>query len=276
MYQPKISFVTATYNSAKTLKQLISSIANQTYQNIEHVIIDGASTDGTLEIIKKYQKEGYCIRWISEKDDGPCDAVAKGTRMASGDYINILGSDDCLLSPTILEKVIRELQSKPDVLLCSQYIVDEKTQKQYLLKGYIDRNSGLPSYPTEGTYVGKNVLKKYPYDQTYLMAADRKLNFQFVLDKTLHLKVCDMPVAFFSLNGMSSHNGDLSEMRRVYKELHINAQVKDPSFYNVKRRITSAMPALYNIYLRIFKPWKYYDWQPHTCENKICRWCGRP
>lgn len=96
MYQPKITFITATFNSEKTLEQTISSILEQTYHDIEYIVIDGGSTDGTIDILKKY---GNKIRWISEPDNGICDAVGKGIDLSTGDYINIIGSDDSLLAP---------------------------------------------------------------------------------------------------------------------------------------------------------------------------------
>ena len=113
MYQPKITFITPTFNSEKTLEQTISSILDQTYRNIEYIIVDGGSTDGTIDIIKKYEGR---IRWISEPDNGICDAVGKGIEFATGDYINILGADDALLDPYIVNAVVKELQDKPDFL----------------------------------------------------------------------------------------------------------------------------------------------------------------
>lgn len=91
--QPKISIVTPTYNSAQYLEECILSIKKQNYDNYEHIIVDGGSTDGTLDIIKKYEGT-YPMKWISESDEGMYDAINKGFRMASGDIYAWLNSDD--------------------------------------------------------------------------------------------------------------------------------------------------------------------------------------
>ena len=100
----KISIITATYNSGKTLCDTIESVLNQTYCDFEHLIIDGGSKDNTLEIIKDYEpKYNGRLRWISEPDRGLYDAMNKGIGMASGDVVGILNSDDFFTSNKILE-----------------------------------------------------------------------------------------------------------------------------------------------------------------------------
>lgn len=89
---PLISIITVVYNGKKYLEQTIESVLNQTYKNIEYLIIDGGSTDGTLDIIKKH--ESQLSTWISEPDDGLYDAMNKGIRMANGEIIGIINSDD--------------------------------------------------------------------------------------------------------------------------------------------------------------------------------------
>ena len=90
---PKVTIVTACYNSEEYLEQCILSVMRQTYDNVEHIIVDGGSTDGTLDIIKRYDGQ-YNMRWISEKDNGMYDAISKGFSMATGDIFAWLNSDD--------------------------------------------------------------------------------------------------------------------------------------------------------------------------------------
>ena len=101
----KISLITVTYNSSRTLRDTIVSVLAQTYQDIEYIIIDGLSEDNTIEIIKEYepQFEGR-IRWVSEKDTGLYDAMNKGFRMATGEIIGIINSDDLIAETTAIEK----------------------------------------------------------------------------------------------------------------------------------------------------------------------------
>jgi glycosyltransferase involved in cell wall biosynthesis len=89
---PLVSIITVVFNGAKTLEQTIQSVLGQTYKNIEYIIVDGGSTDGTLDIIQKY--EDRIARWVSEPDRGLYDAMNKGIRMATGEIIGIINSDD--------------------------------------------------------------------------------------------------------------------------------------------------------------------------------------
>ena len=91
-----ISIITVSYNAVKTIEQTISSVVNQSYSNIEYIIIDGGSTDGTVDIIKKY--EDRIAYWVSEPDGGIYDAMNKGIKVATGDYIQIIGADDFLIN----------------------------------------------------------------------------------------------------------------------------------------------------------------------------------
>lgn len=108
--KPKIAIVTPTYNSGYYLENCILSIKNQTYQNFEHIIVDGGSNDNTLEIIKKYENL-YPMRWISEPDNGMYDAINKGFGMAEGDVYAWLNSDDFYF-PWTLQVVARAFEKK--------------------------------------------------------------------------------------------------------------------------------------------------------------------
>ena len=109
MHLPKISVVTATYNSIATLRETIESVRSQSYPDLEHLVIDGGSRDGTLDILKEYPH----LQWISEKDEGHYHAMNKGIQMATGQVVNILNADDCY-RPGILEKVGRAFAEHED------------------------------------------------------------------------------------------------------------------------------------------------------------------
>ena len=97
---PRISVVTPTFNSINTVRETIESVRSQNYPGLEHLVVDGGSSDGTLEVLKEYPH----LRWISEKDEGHYHAMNKGIQMAKGDIVNILNADDCY-RPRSLEKV---------------------------------------------------------------------------------------------------------------------------------------------------------------------------
>src|SRR4030043_2013220 len=106
----KISIITAVYNNAQTLEKCINSFLSQTYPDIEYIIIDGNSTDGSKEIIKA--NENKIIRWISEPDKGIYDALNKGIGMATGEVIGLLHSDDIFFDENVLFKVAKLFEEK--------------------------------------------------------------------------------------------------------------------------------------------------------------------
>jgi glycosyltransferase involved in cell wall biosynthesis len=108
----KISIITATYNSAKTIESTIQSVWSQTYPNVEHILIDGASKDSTQEIVQNFQNHHPSIRLISEQDKGIYDALNKGIQLASGDIIGFLHSDDFFDNERIIEKIVEQFEQK--------------------------------------------------------------------------------------------------------------------------------------------------------------------
>lgn len=124
--EPLISVITVTLNSEKYLVDTINSVASQTYQNIEHIIIDGGSKDQTIPIIKDH--ENSISKWISEQDDGISDAMNKGINLSSGDYIIFLHSDDYFISTDVITKAVRFLNKKNHIYLFKVKLDDGNKQ----------------------------------------------------------------------------------------------------------------------------------------------------
>ena len=122
---PKLTVVTPSFNQAEYLERTILSVLNQQYPNLEYLIIDGGSTDGSLDIIKKY--EPYLAGWVSEKDRGQTDAINKGFRRATGDYVAFQNSDD-VFAPNAFARVAEAWRKTPDtdVFFGDMYITDEQ------------------------------------------------------------------------------------------------------------------------------------------------------
>ena len=112
----KISLITATYNSAETLRDTMQSVLNQTFKDVDYIIVDGNSNDGTIDIVKEFepQFEGR-LRWVSEPVKGIYDAMNKGVKMAQGDVVGILNSDDFFASDNVLEKVNAAFLENPAI-----------------------------------------------------------------------------------------------------------------------------------------------------------------
>lgn len=281
----KITIITATYNSEKTLEQTISSVVNQDYDNIEYIIIDGASTDNTIGIIKKYNN--YNIKWISEPDNGLYDAFNKGVSMATGDYVQFLGSDDSLCNDHIISKVVEHLEDDLDVLSCGIYVVDENSGKQQYFGNDIAKNrdeylGGM--IPHQGMFVKTSLVRRLKFDTSYRIAADYKLFLQCYFDGNINIKYVDDAVVFFSNAGCSSNSEkelDI-ENNRIYKELDL--LFKSPVTHGtsktkkIVKKILWKIGLYYSIKKSMMPLVDYVNknkWQDHKCKNKICRWCGR-
>lgn len=112
----KISIITATYNSDKTIGDTIKSVLRQTYKDIEYIIVDGGSTDGTISLVKSYENEFQGrLKWISEKDRGIYDAMNKGIRLSTGDVVGILNSDDFYTDVDILQTVADTFRQEDNI-----------------------------------------------------------------------------------------------------------------------------------------------------------------
>lgn len=124
----KTSIIIATFNAAKTLNKALDSVLNQTYQNWECIIVDGASKDDTINIVKEYVQKDTRFRYISEPDKGIYDAFNKGWEMAKGDWIYYLGSDDILL-PNGLESLIKGTDTNSYDIIYGNVICQKKQEQ---------------------------------------------------------------------------------------------------------------------------------------------------
>ncbi len=176
----KITIITATYNSGSTVRDTIESVLAQTYTDIEHIIVDGASKDDTMAIVKEYEPryEGR-LRYISEPDKGIYDAMNKGIAMATGDVIGILNSDDFYSSDIVLESIVKELNDNSiDAVYADVKYVDwndtSKSVRYYSSKSFkrsLMRFGFMPAHPT--WYCRKEVYQKFGgFDTSYRIAAD--------------------------------------------------------------------------------------------------------
>ncbi len=172
----KISIITITFNSAKTIQRALDSVQSQTYKDIEHIIVDGASTDGTKEIIEAYAKKHQNVRWKSEKDSGIYNAINKGIRMATGDVIGFLHSDDVFFSPDSIGQIAAALErEKVDVVYGDlQYCKGPKVVRRWKSNDFNPcalKYGWMPPHPT--VYVRREVYQQVgEYDEWFRISAD--------------------------------------------------------------------------------------------------------
>jgi glycosyltransferase involved in cell wall biosynthesis len=171
----KVSIITVTFNSEKYLEQCINSIINQTYTNIEYIIIDGNSSDKTKDIIQKYL-ENVSV-FISEKDSGIYDAINKGIERSTGDIIGLLHSDDMLHDINVISRIVDSFESDTDCVYSDSYFINKVSNNK--TRFYSSKNFSnwmfsiglMPSHPT--IYFKSKILKKHPlYDIKFKIASD--------------------------------------------------------------------------------------------------------
>ena len=208
----KISIITVAYNSCSFIQHTIESVLAQTYPNIEYIVIDGGSKDNTVDIIKEYEpKFNGRLRWISEKDKGMYDAMNKGIRLATGDVIGILNSDDFYHRNDVIAEIAKGFNDKnvqatfADVRFVHPTNLD-KTVRYYSSKNFSPnrfRFGFMPAHPSFFTY--KKNFETYGYYQTdYKIAADYELLTRFLYTHQLKYKYLPLDVMKMRTGGMST------------------------------------------------------------------------
>lgn len=171
----KFTIVTAVRNMASTIEDTLSSVAMQSHPNIEHIIVDGLSTDGTLDIVSRFP---HVARVISEKDAGLYDAMNKGARAAKGDYVSWLNADDMLAGPDAVARLAKAAEGRPALIAASVDMVDpedtHRVRRHYGVKGF---NLGWLRYgyavPHPGVHIRRDVLERIGgYDLQFKLASD--------------------------------------------------------------------------------------------------------
>lgn len=201
----KVSIVTVALNSGKTLCDNIQSVLSQSYPQIEYIIVDGLSQDNTVDIIKKYEdKFQGRLKWISEKDTGLYDAMNKGLRMATGDIVGFINSDDFYHRQDVISRVVDAFKDRTvqavygDVRFVNPKNLN-KTVRYYSSDRFSPkkfRYGFMPAHPTFFTY--RNFFEEFGYYKTdYKIAADYELLVRFIYIH--HLKAVYLPFDFLKM-----------------------------------------------------------------------------
>ena len=204
MMKPKFSIITATLNRKDFLPRCIEGVASQSYPFKEHIIVDGDSSDGTVEILKSYANKYPHIRWISEKDNGISSAFNKGLAMATGDIISIIGDDD-FYEPNAFETIVREFEQNPSVAVVAgscDHISNDGTVRFTVKAGFTShrdliefwKNWGRTCFlPPQSTFFRREVIDavggfeeadRYAMDYHHWIKITRIFQVQ-ILDKVL-------------------------------------------------------------------------------------------
>lgn len=219
MNEIKISIITVSFNSLKTIEQTILSVLNQTYKNVEYIVVDGGSTDGTLEILKKYEPkfEGR-MRWTSEPDKGIYDAMNKGVVKATGEWIEFIGSDDSLSNEDVLMQVSSALGQNnfPDILCAGVKLICRDSGMSKIYKVVLSKediyHGNMSTH--QGMFTRRHLLLSHPFDLHYNICADLDFVLWCCCNNATFCFI-ELCVADFDTTGISS--GSLNSFVESYK-----------------------------------------------------------
>ena len=204
----KVSVITVVYNSVDTIEQTIQSVLNQTYKNIEYIIIDGLSTDGTQKIIEQYLD---CIAYfISEKDNGIYDAMNKGIKLAKGQLIGIVNSDDSYELDTVEQVVTHFGNNRYEVIYGMQRIYLDGEEKTVVIYHHEFLPQQMITHPT--CFVTRETYEKFGvFDTQYHSAADYDLMLRYYKSGEVVFTPVYRVLSNFALGGMSSSQTGVRE-----------------------------------------------------------------
>lgn len=227
----KVTVVTVCYNAIDVIEKTILSVINQTYSNIEYIVVDGNSNDGTIDVIKKYSDR--ISRWVSEPDKGIYDAMNKGIDLATGEWINFMNAGDFFVNDSVIEDIRLALQESHDVVYGNTIIVNGRYKKFY--KAFLD-NDKLPCFCHQSSFISTSLMKHYYYDDSFVIAGDTDF-FYKVHKKGYNFFYVDMIVSVDDTNGVSSNNRVC-----VYKEVSRIKKSRLSKVKMIKYTIEDAMP----------------------------------
>ncbi|HMM19577.1 MAG TPA: glycosyltransferase family 2 protein [Selenomonadales bacterium] len=268
---PQVSIITACYNKANTIEDTIKSVLNQSYINIQYIIVDANSNDGTADIISKYMDKIHL--WIRESDQGIADAWNKGIKASTGDIIGIINADD-YYEPNAVELAVNALSENPDkgFVFGDLEMRDMDGNKQYLLKGfpnYGDRiKFDMPAISHPTVFVRREIYKKYGlFDLAYKSSLDYEFLLRIYLQGVKGLYI-EHKLAIMRLGGISDINYIQSHretakvsIRYGYNPIFAKTRCYFKILTSITRRLleTAGLIGIVKFYRRLTgKPHRYY------------------
>jgi glycosyltransferase involved in cell wall biosynthesis len=204
-----VSIITVSYNSVRTISETIKSVLAQTYPDIEYIIIDGSSTDGTIELINSFGKS--ISKFITEPDNGIYDAINKGIRLATGNIVGILNSDDFFYNNNVIERIVGSFKGNEiDAVYGDAQFVDpiitSKIVRHYSSKNFNPskfKYGFMPAHPS--FYVKKDLFEKLGYyKMDYKIAADFELLIRFLYINQIKYIYLEIPFVSMRMGGISN------------------------------------------------------------------------
>lgn len=244
-----LSVITVCYNAQESIEQTMQSVLSQSYKNIEYLIIDGKSTDRTLEIVEEYQKKYDNIRLISEKDKGIYNAMNKGASYATGDYIYYLNCGDLFTDEKTVEQVMQQIEKDRPDLLYGDIDVDYGTHKHRILYAEHKRLKKLwialgITVCHQAVFAKTSLVKERGFDETFKLWADQEW-MMGLLRRKATVETIEMPVCIYDGFGASSSAANLE---LVFEESDRITKKYAPVIYYVTKPMKWV--------LRIYRRWQ--------------------
>lgn len=221
----KVSVITVCYNRKATIEQSIKSVLDQDYPEIEYIVVDGNSSDGTQDSIRKYSDK--IAQYISEPDQGMYDAINKGLAMATGDIIGLMHSDDVFYDEKVISKIVDTFKNNPDsdgVYGNGIYVTNDEEQKivRNRIGGEYDykklKSGWLPLHPT--VYIKKAIIERYGnYDLKFKIASDTEFLLRYLFKHKIKMSYLNSYVVKMRMGGLST------DYKRAFKVLKEDYQI---------------------------------------------------
>lgn len=238
----KLSIITINRNNAAGLEKTMRSVASQSYKEFEYIVVDGASTDGSVDVIKKLESKFAHLKWVSEPDKGIYNAMNKGIRMAKGDFIQILNSADCLAADDVTERMLESLEKEvcPSILYGNMVkcfpdghrMVDKcfAGQEITMLGMYTGTLNHDPAY------IRRDLFEKYGYyDESLKIVSDWEWYLQTIVLGGEKPQYIDIDVTLFDMSGISENSENKEKIRKerrtILEKLIPSVYLRDYDLY---------------------------------------------
>lgn len=244
MIEPLVTIITVTYNAKSVLEDTIFSVLNQTYSNIEYIIIDGGSTDGTVDLIRKFSDK--VSFWISEPDNGIYDAMNKGIAASKGEWINFMNAGDVFFNENVIKGIFSEPLKERYSIIYGKTLVIYPHGKYIVTPSRLSKISEYMPFCHQSTFVKSSLLKENKFDIRCKIAADYNFFYKaYQKNPSIFYYYSEVIAVYDAIAGISSIN-----VSKLCEEVKNISGKEDKRW--VKRKLAHLSPALVSFIYRLY------------------------
>ena len=236
----KISVITVTFNALDSLRETLNSVAAQNHENVEYIVVDGGSTDGTVEFLEAHSMT--VTRFISEPDRGIYDAMNKGISLATGDILNFLNCGDVYYDNGVLKRIASEFENNKSDIVCCDFIVN-LNGRLYFRQARPRFDKAYQRMPTnhQAMFYRRTIFHLKQYDTTYLLLADYDHILHIITKTNASISIAPYPAVIYLLGGVS----DVNRVRAHLEGFHISVK-----HYGWFKGVIGRGPRLFAVWLK--------------------------